>query len=377
MGRAIGLVLAIATILLVTVGTLFPARVTTTYIAGAGTSAFQSAETPEAAVRSLLDNVRQRRYAEAYRFLANQQEVEQSAFANDLIGTHGNLRTYSALEPSEVKVLKQSDGEAMVRADLKWATGVGGFYDTRDLKVVKQGSEWKVVWPVRLEPKVPPQVIPVTYLRWDVIQRGGGDDWGAQNVEGPRVRITSMRAVPSADTVVILGEIINEDTIPAWVSVGATLVGQKDEVLGQENSFDKTLHTLLPKEVSPFRIDFPGVQLAQVKSVRMQPNASLVPASADPVIAVLNQRLETNGQGQQVLAGELLNESGQVVNIPHVIATYYNNNGQIVWVEDGYVDRALLPQNPVPFSVQVPENIAKQVQSYRVVVNHYSAGRMN
>src|SRR4029079_17626675 len=116
------------------------------------------------------------------------------------------------------------------------------------------------------------------------------------------------------------------------------------------------------KEVSPFRIDFPNMRLADIKSVRMQPNASLVPASADPVIAVLNQRLQSDARGRRVLTGDLLNESGQIVNIPHVIATYYNNNGQIVWVSDGYVDRALLPQSPVPFAVDVPETLAAQVQ---------------
>jgi hypothetical protein len=136
-------------------------------------------------------------------------------------------------------------------------------------------------------------------------------------------------------------------------------------------------HILLPKEVTPFRIDFPGVQLANDKSVRMQPTSSLVPASADPVIAVLDQRLENNALGQRVLAGELMNDSGQVVNIPQVIATYYKGNGQIVWVGDGYVDHALLPKIPVPFAVNIPQNVASQVQSYRVVVNQYSANRMN
>jgi hypothetical protein len=369
--------LVVATLALVVVGTLFPAPVTTTYIAGAGTSAFSSTDSPEAAVQSLLDHVRQRRYDQAYQYVANRDQVSQQAFTDDLVGTYGNLRTYSSLEPSELKVLRKSGDQATVRADLKWATAVGAFYDTRDLKVVKEGSGWRVVWPVHEEPKVPPQVIPVNYLRWDVIYRGAGDDWAAQNVESPHVRITSMRAVSSADTVHILGEILNEDTVPAWVSVGATLVGKTGQDLGQENSFDKMSHILLPKEVTPFRIDFPGVQLANVKSVRMQPTSSLVPASADPVIAVLDQRLENNALGQRVLAGELMNDSGQVVNIPHVIATYYNGNGQIVWVGDGYVDHALLPKIPVPFAVNIPQNVASQVQSYRVVVNQYSANRMN
>ena len=63
-----------------------------------------------------------------------------------------------------------------------------------------------------------------------------------------------------SNSTIIVGEIENEDTVPGFVSVGATLVGKDGNVLGEETSFDKISHTLLPKEISPFRIDFPGVR---------------------------------------------------------------------------------------------------------------------
>ena len=40
--------------------------------------------------------------------------------------------------------------------------------------MVKMGDRWQVAWPLVKEPQVPPQVIAVNYLRWDVIYRGGG-----------------------------------------------------------------------------------------------------------------------------------------------------------------------------------------------------------
>jgi hypothetical protein len=222
---------------------------------------------------------------------------------------------------------------------------------------------------------VPPQVIPVNFLRWDVVTRGSDDDWGAQNVEAPRVRITSMNAIERDGGTIILGEIVNEDTVPGFVAVGATLVGKDGKEFAQEESFDKISHTILPKEVSPFRIDFPGVKLANVKSVRMQPNALLVAASADPVMGVLHQRIEKDTQGRTVLKGELINQTGETVNIPHVLATFYDNAGRVIWVSDGYVDQALLPQTPVPFSVAVRDDLAKNIQTYRVTVNQYSLDR--
>lgn len=374
-------VIAIATIVLVISGTLFPGSTGmagTIYISGAGTASFNSYTTPKAAVASLMSNIAKRNWKSAYDHLANNNQFDLQEFINDVTGTYGSLRTYSSLEPSpdDVRVLRASDSDATVRANMKWATAVGAFYDTADLKVVKSGEEWKVNWPLRKEQPAPPQVIPVNYLRWDVIFRGSGDDWGAQNVQSPRVRIIDMNAVARGDSTIILGEVVNEDTVPAFVSVGATLESKDGKTLGQELSFDKMSHTLLPKEVSPFRIDFPGVKLSSVAKVRMKPDASLVPASADPVIGVLNQKMIVDGRGHHVLTGDLENQSGQVVNIPHVIATYYNTNGQVIWVADGYVDQALLPQTPLPFSVAIPDDLSAQVHNYRVVVNQYSSSRL-
>jgi hypothetical protein len=107
----------------------------------------------------------------------------------------------------------------------------------------------------------------------------------------------------------------------------------------------------------------------------MDVKATLVPASADPVIGVMNQKLDSDVQGKSILHGDLLNESGQTVNIPHVVASFYDNNGKVVWVADGYVDRALLPQSSEPFAVEIPRSLAGKVQNFHVVVNQYSLGR--
>ncbi len=92
----------------------------------------------------------------------------------------------------------------------------------------------------------------------------------------------------------------------------------------------------------------------------------------------MHQRVETDSRGRHVLKGELINESGDTVNIPHVLATYYDSAGKVIWVSDGYVDNALLPQTPVPFAVDLRDDLAANVHNYRVTVNEYmlSAGRV-
>lgn len=359
MGRLLTIIFAVLTLGLIATGTVHK-------------STTAPASTPEGAVQSMFANAQSHNWKGAYSYVAPASNVDEGNFTRDLTGRNGSLRTYSQLDSFETRVMHESDNDAVVRTQLKYATAVGAWYDTRDLKVVKDGDAWKVVWPAEKEVNVPPQVIPVNYLRWDIVWRGQGDDWGAQNVENPNCRILSMNAVESEGNLIILGEVENEDTVPAFISVGAVLANASGKDVAEESSFDKTSHVLLPKEISPYRIDFPGIKKSDVKSVRMTHNFMLVPASADPVIGVLHQRIEKDQTGRTVLKGELLNESGQTVNIPHVLATFYDNSGKVIWVSDAYSDHALLPQTPQPFSVALRDDVAASVHTYRVTVNHYN-----
>lgn len=362
MNRILPILFAVLTIALIAAGSVHQ-------------SSAALASTPDGAVRSMFADVKTHNWQGAYSYINPAGNVDYQEFQRDLLGRDGSLRSYSQLEGVDARVLHESDTDALVRTELKYSTAVGAFYDTRDLKLVKGDRGWKVDWVAPKPVSVPPQVIPVNYLRWDIVWRGTGDDWGAQNVQDPNVRIISMNPVERDGSVIIMGEVQNEDTVPAFVSVGATLVGKNGQDAAEESSFDKVSHVLLPKEVSPYRIDFPGMKLADVKSVRMKADHMLVPASADPVIGVLHQRVEKDAKGRTVLKGELLNESGQTVNIPHVLATFYDASGRVIWVSDGYVDRALLPQTPEPFAVEVRDELASNVQTYRVTVNQYSRNR--
>lgn len=362
MGRILTIIFALLTIALVAAGAVHKSSTAPAY-------------TPEGAVQDMFLNVQGHDWKAAYSYVAPSSNVDLETFTKDLTGRDGSLRTYSQLENVTTRALREGENDAVVRTELQYSTAVGAFYDTRDLKVVRESGNWKVVWVADKNPTVPPQVIPVNYLRWDIIWRGPGDDWGAQNVENPHVRILSMNPTEHDGSVIIMGEVENEDTVPAFVSVGATLVGKDGKDLAQESSFDKTSHVLLPKEISPYRIDFPHTKLSQLKSVRMKPDAMLVPASADPVIGVMHQRIDKDAKGRTVLRGELVNESGQTVNIPHVLATFYDNSGKVIWVSDGYVDHALLPQTPQPFAVDLRDELASNVHTYRVTVNQYSLNR--
>jgi hypothetical protein len=371
-GTLLALAIAVATFVLIALGTIWPVPAAVAFAGGQKNDILGAASTPQGAVTDLGTEIRLHDWNKAYSSLANKGEFTQDQFLHDLTGHALSLRTYATLDSFEVQPLHQSADTAEVAMKLRWSSVVGTFVDARDLHLVKSGGHWAVEWPIVKAKQVPPQVIAVNYLRWDVITSGSGDDWGAQDVESPHVRIVDMHPVNRADGVVVMGELLNEDIVPAYVSVRATLVSKTGAVLDSEGSFDMISHTLLPKQVTPFVITFPDIDLSQVGSIRMDPLSVLVSASADPVIEVQNQTY--NPAPGASLSGQLSNQSGQTVNVAHVLSSFYDKNGQLVWVAGQYIDRALHPQTPVPFRISVPEDLAKNINSERTVVATYSSG---
>ena len=371
-GRGLALFIFAATIVLMVISILHPNE-SAAALADAGTTGLlRPSSTPQAAVENLAREIGQHHWESAYSKLANRGEFTQPEFVRDLNGTYTSLRSYATLDHFEVRPLHESADDAEMQLNLYWSTVVGTFTDTVKLHVIRNGDHWEAAWPLVKEPRVPPQVIPVNYLRWDVIYRGPEDDWGAQDVESPHVRIVDMHPLERGDGVLVMGELLNEDVVPAFVSVKATLISRSGATIASEDSFDKISHLLLPKQVTPFLISFPGVDLSQIGSIRMEPSASLIAASADPIIAIEDQKL--NPAPGASLTGKLIDQSGQVVNVAHVLGTFYDKNGKLVWVADQYVDRALLPQTPVPFTIPIPPDIAGQVSSERAVTATYSSG---
>lgn len=345
-------------------------------LADAGTTGFlRPSNSPQAAVENLAREIGQRHWESAYSRLANKGEFSEAEFVRDINGTYLSLRSYATLDGFDVRPLHASANDANVQLRLRWSTVVGTFTDTKELHVIRNGDRWEAEWPLVKEPRVPPQVIPVNYLRWDVIYRGAGDDWGAQDVESPHVRIVDMHPLERGDGVLVMGELLNEDVVPAFVTVKATLISRSGTTIASEDSFDKISHLLLPKQVTPFLIPFPGVSLSQIGSIRMDPSASLVAASADPVIAIEDQKL--NPSPNASLSGKLVDQSGQVVNVAHILATFYDKNGKMVWVADHYMDRALLPGTPAGFTIAIPPDIAGQVNSERAVTATYTSGGLS
>src|SRR6185369_14139344 len=120
---------------------------------GAAGHSFQhvSSSTPDGAVQNFFQLVKDKDYDAAYAMVSPASGVEKWAFIRDVAGNNGSLKTVSELQKAETKVLNNSGDRAQVRTRLQWATAVGAMNEDRDLELVKDSGQWRVMWPKPFE----------------------------------------------------------------------------------------------------------------------------------------------------------------------------------------------------------------------------------
>lgn len=377
-GHLFGLVLAVAAGVLIAIGTIWPIPPAKEYLTGAGgrsgsTALLPAARTPEEAVKNLANQISLKDWKRAYSALGNKDQFTEFEFQHDLEGYYPSLRTEATLDSFHISPIRASASSAEVQLQLHWSTMVGAPIETRNLKVVRVGNQWKVDWPIVRRPVVPAQVIAEDYPRWSVVLPGQGDVFGRMDTAASsHVKILDMHPVQRADGLVILGEVRNDDSAPVNVSVRATLLSQDHTQLASEGCFDSIVHVLVPGQVTPFLIMFPNQQLSKVASIRMDPSAFLVSAPARPSIAVQDAKI--NPAPDASLSGEVVNPTGNPISIVHILGALYDKNGNMVWMVQNYLDRALYPETPTPFDISIPEDLARKVSSQRTVVDSFDYG---
>ncbi|HEV2325439.1 MAG TPA: hypothetical protein VGS10_15910 [Terracidiphilus sp.] len=377
-GSLFGIALGISVIALVAIGTIWPIREAANWAGGGGgrsgsASILPSARTPEQAVTNLGDEIRLEDWKRAYAMLANKDQFTEFEFEHDLVGYYPSLRTLATLEDFQIVPLHASADTANVLLKLHWVTVVGAPVETRNLKVVRVGNRWRVDWPIVKKPVVPAQVVAEDYPRWSVVLPGAGDVLGTMNTAAsPHVKIVEMHPVQRAAGLVILGEIRNDDAAPVNVSVRANLLSSDQKVMASEGCFDSIMHILLPGQVTPFFIMFPNQELSKVASIRMSPSAFLVSAPTSPAIEVQNEKI--NPAPDSSLSGEVVDPTGHPVSVIHILGALYDKNGNMIWMVQDYLNRAVYPETPTAFNIPIPQDLARKVSSQRTMVGSFDYG---
>ncbi|MFT5195713.1 MAG: hypothetical protein ACI85U_002736 [Candidatus Promineifilaceae bacterium] len=330
-------------------------------------------------VEAYYDDLDFRRFKEAYARLDPENRPGFDQYLLELSVTNGLVDSYSKLEAIHVSIVEEEPERIVVEAETVLVTALDYYVTTQLHELVLRHGEWRLI-PETTDVTIPP----------DQFYRKSAVEWhsaGRRRVttavtsfgdvlDRPELQIISARLVWVDGRYSLVGELINTDADPADITVSALLFNEAGEETVWYNAQQAMIHKIFPKEVTPFRIDFEGVaglNLAGMPPpIVFEPNDFFPIDLADPPVsfevyarAVITTKdlyrnvgiqdieITQTDDGRFQLHGVLHNTGTIEATIPHVLITYYDEQNQVAWVDDFFLEEAVRPQRTKPFTVEL------------------------
>ncbi len=337
--------------------------------------------TPAETVYAYYDALDLRRLDDAYELLDPAARPSWTQYLTERSVVNGLVASYARLDRLDIVDVDLQGDSATISSRLVYVTALDEHVVASTDRLRRVDGRWRLE-PTRIDVAIPPDQLvsrrSVDYLSQGRRQVTDGPTAYQDVIDRPEIRILSARLVRHRGQLAVVGEIRNDDVDPGYVTVSAELVDDAGGVLSQYTAATGAVHTAIPGEIVPFRVDFEGVaglaegadgRALEPVPVEFEP-AARTPLALDPervaevrvsakaVVTALDldrtvtaQRLVVDGD---VLGGELRNDGVDEVTVPHVFATLRDARGEVAWVADGFVSEAIRPQRSQPFELRVP-----------------------
>jgi hypothetical protein len=352
-------------------------------------SFLQQKNDPVTLVQTYYDDLDFRRYSNAYDRLDPLTRPTFDLYLLRLSVINGLVASYGKLSSVSVHIVKKQGDHLQVRADAVWITALILYPTTDSLMMVKRAGIWYIEPQTANIVSPPDQFLRRPIVAWRLPGRAvvtpGAASFG-DIVDRPVLQILSARLVQVGKIYSVVGELINIDVNPADITVTATLFDKYHNVLSTYNAQTGIMHTLLPKETTPFRVDFEGVAgtglidastsiapfkpglmtplllKASIDSFQVFARAVVTAHDLDRGIEAHDVHVQYEADGKPHLVGALFNSSTLEATIPHLLVTYYDAHNQVLWVDNNYVEQASGPERNEAFAVPItPRSAVKTI----------------
>jgi hypothetical protein len=375
----------------------------------AGRWYLKQARDPLAVVLAYYDDLDFRRFGDAYARLDPRTRPSYDQYRLDLSVSNGLVASYGKLDSVRPAIIGTETDRLVVDVRTNWVTALAAYPTVQRLILERNPADGR--W--YIEPPLADVVIPP-----DQFFRRPAVAWGSQGrrrvtaettaftdvQDRPELQILSARLVETTITPVatteelllqkngpasqrrysVVGELINTDVDPADVTLAAYLYDDQGQVLTWYNAQLVMAHKILPKEVTPFRVDFEGVAGAALGDLTTA--GDFRPGAYSPItlsqriaafevyakavvtgrdlyreVAAQDVAVRTGGDRKPQVEGTLINAGIYEATIPHVLVTYYDAAGRVAWVDHLFGENAIRPQRAQPFAVPITPSTAVRV----------------
>jgi len=334
---------------------------------------------PKNTIEAYYDALDFKEFQRAHSYLNPDSDVTIAQYMLEVSVTDGILSSYAKLDEINVQITDETSTNAKAHVDTEWITPLERISKSYDHELLKQNGKW-YIYPSSYDYDIPPDQLfseNLTEFYNHGRRRITTQQTHHQDVlKQPDLEVITAKLVKYNDRYAVIGEIQNVDNFPADIIIKATLYTDENKELANYNAKYSIKHKLLPRETTSFRVDFEGI--AWLKSFDTIPKTfnpdEFTPAELDGKPTKFNLQCAGNvattdlyknvavsdlNVNDQTLTGTLFNYGIQEVTIPQLLVSYYNEDQEILWVEDDFMREGVRIQRKQYFNYSFanPENI--------------------
>ncbi|WP_430908288.1 hypothetical protein [Maribacter sp. 2-571] len=298
-----------------------------------------------------------KKFEEAHSYLDPESGIDLAQYMLEVSVTDGVLSSYAKMDSIGVTLIEETAEAARAKVHTRWITPLEKLEKEETVAMVKRSGKWHLL-PARFDNDVPPDQLftanGTTFYNHGRRQMTTQETHHEDVLQQPVLEILSAKLVDYKGHYSIIGEIQNVDHVPADVVIQATLYNDRDEGLANYNAKYHMKHKLMPKETTPFRINFEGIAWSSTKDTlpptfdpdQFTPIAlSGLPTKFDVQAAgnVANTdlykkvALQSLVKKDSMFRGTLFNSGIQEVTIPQLLISYYDADHELIWVDHQFL----------------------------------------
>lgn len=330
---------------------------------------------PEQLLTAYFDHLDFKDFEDAFMLFDADDRGSLEQYLLELSLEDGLLASYAKLDKLDIekKPLEQRD---VYQVKAHWITSVKVYETDHVFELIEKDKQWYIKREAYEKTTPPDQFFRLGEVNFNNQGRRKAttDNTIREDIlDRPEIYINQANLVKKDKHYSIVGDLINVDNDPAFITIDAFLYDDEGNEIISYSVTDQIIHNLMPKESTAFRIDFEDIFWQKTKSEfpeKFDPEVEgKFELDINPDNFVINVRsMVTDEQHykfygveheliDQTVSGDIVNYGNHEMAIPQIIVAQRERD-QVLWVDTHYMPRGIRPQRNKNFAVEL-ENLSE------------------
>lgn len=321
---------------------------------------------PENLIDAYFHRIDFKNFHKAYTFFNPDTRPSLEQYMLELSVEGGILSSYAKLDTLQVTLLPaENNRQIKAQVQARWLTALSAYCSEHELLLTQKGLRWYLE-PFTLEKRTPPDQfvrLPNVDFHSQGKRKALADKVEKRDIlDRPDIYILSASLLEKKDSFFIIGELLNVDNDPSYLTVEGVLYDSTGAEINRYNARDALQHVVYPKERTAFRIDFedllPDRWVKKFPDLPRQRPAGFVVYVRSMVAADAPYRhtglQDVRVDMENTIQGTAINFGARQIIIPQLLAAFYDEQ-QLLWVNSRYLPGGIRPQRKKDFSWPLPD----------------------